>query len=149
MEGIIFIGLQGSGKSSFYLEKFYKSHLRLNLDMLRTRNRESILFNACLESKQPVVIDNTNPEITDRERYIPLLKKHRFAIVGYYFESKLADCLIRNGLREGKECIPEVGVRSTYRKLQRPSYQEGFDQLFYVCLRGNKFLVTEWKDEVQ
>ncbi len=61
MEAIIFIGLQASGKSSFYKEKFIDTHIRINLDMLKTRYREKVLFDACLKAKQPLVIDNTNP----------------------------------------------------------------------------------------
>ena len=65
-EAIIFIGLQASGKSSFYHAKFSHSHMRLNLDMLRTRNREKILLEACLRAKQSFVIDNTNSTLTER-----------------------------------------------------------------------------------
>jgi predicted kinase len=61
MNGIIFIGLQGSGKSTFFLQQFYKTHIRLSMDMLRTRYREKLLFQACLTAKQPVVMDNTKP----------------------------------------------------------------------------------------
>jgi predicted kinase len=66
MEGIIFIGLQASGKSTFFLKEFYKTHIHLNMDMLKTRHRENILLNACIESKQKVVIDNTTPSIEER-----------------------------------------------------------------------------------
>ena len=65
MELIVFIGLQASGKSSFYAQKFSDTHIRVNLDMLK----EKILFQACLDAKQPVFIDNTNPTIEDRQRY--------------------------------------------------------------------------------
>ena len=78
MEAVIFIGLQASGKSSFYRDRFINTHIRLNLDMLKTRHREKLLFHACLEAKQPVVIDNTNPSKSDRLRYIPLGKEHQF-----------------------------------------------------------------------
>ncbi len=57
MQAIIFIGIQASGKSSFYKEQFFKTHIRINLDMLRTRHREDILLRACLEAKQPFVVD--------------------------------------------------------------------------------------------
>ena len=43
MQLIIFMGLQASGKSTFYREKFIDTHIRLNLDMLKTRHREQIL----------------------------------------------------------------------------------------------------------
>lgn len=149
MNGVIFIGLQASGKSSFYLNNFYKSHLRLNMDMLRTRHRENILFNACLESKQPVVIDNTNPTKAEREKYINGLKEHRFEVIGYYFSSNLTECIQRNASRKGKERIPDVGLKGTYNKLELPEYTEGFDKLYYVTMKNGDFTVEEWKDEVQ
>ena len=37
MEAVIFVGIQGSGKSSYYKERFFRTHFRINLDMLRTR----------------------------------------------------------------------------------------------------------------
>ena len=40
MELIIFIGLQAAGKSTFYKKNFSDIHIRINLDMLRTRHRE-------------------------------------------------------------------------------------------------------------
>jgi predicted kinase len=147
MKGVIFIGLQASGKSTFYLSNFYKTHLRLNMDMLRTRNRENILFNACLESKQPVVIDNTNPTIEEREKYINGFKANRFEIMGYYFASSLDECLERNALREGKERIPDIGLKGTFNKLQLPEYSEGFSQLYYVTMKSSGFTIEKWKDE--
>jgi hypothetical protein len=60
MEAIIFIGIQATGKSTFFQQRFFVTHVRINLDMLKTRNRERILLVACLEDKQPFVIDNTN-----------------------------------------------------------------------------------------
>jgi len=148
MNGVIFIGLQASGKSSFYLSHFYGTHLRLNMDMLKTRHREKILFEACLESKQSVVIDNTNPTKIEREKYISRFKHCRFNVAGYFFLSNLDDCLKRNSLREGKECIPDIGLKATYKKLERPKYSEGFDSLYYVAMKNDHFTVEEWRDEI-
>ena len=50
MEAVLLIGIQASGKTTFYLERFSRTHLRLNLDMLRTRRRERLLLAACLEA---------------------------------------------------------------------------------------------------
>ena len=45
--------------------------------------------------------------------------------------------------------IPEKGIISAYRKLELPSFDEGFDQLFYVEIaEGGQFIVIEWSDEV-
>ena len=149
MKGLIFVGLQASGKSSFYLKNFYKTHLRLNMDMLKTRHRENILFNACLDSKQPVVIDNTNPTKSVRQNYISKFKMHRFEVIGYYFSSNLTDCLERNAARIGNERIPDVGLKATSSKLELPEFTEGFDQLYYVKIQGEAFKIEEWINEVQ
>ncbi len=146
MEVIIFTGVQASGKSTFYLQEFYRTHIRINLDMLKTRHREAILFKTCLEIKQPVVIDNTNPTIEDRQKYISLATEFKFRIKGYYFESKISDALSRNKARKGKEQIPDRGVKGTYNRLEIPSYEEGFDELYFVCFGSNNdFVVKEWQ----
>src|SRR4051794_23667880 len=70
MEAVLFVGLQASGKSTFYRERFFTTHLRINLDMLRTRHREKRLLEVCLETQLRFVVDNTNPTRADRRRYI-------------------------------------------------------------------------------
>ncbi len=55
MEAVLFIGIQATGKSSFYLERFSRTHVRINLDMLKTRHRETLLLKACLQGKIPFV----------------------------------------------------------------------------------------------
>ncbi|MDH3348382.1 MAG: hypothetical protein OEM02_09855 [Desulfobulbaceae bacterium] len=110
MEALIFMGIQATGKSTFYLEHFYKTHLRINLDMLKTRNREKILFKACLDMKQSFVIDNTNPTIEDRNRYIPATKEYKFRPIGYFFQSKISDSLERNLTRNGSKTSQRLRV---------------------------------------
>lgn len=145
MEAVIFIGPQASGKSTFYRERFFKTHIRINLDMLRTRYREEALMQACLTTQQRFVVDNTNPLIEDRAGYIKAAKAARFRVIGYYFGSEVQACIRRNASRYGKERIPDKGIYATYRKLQIPTWDEGFDQLFEVNLAStNQFVVEEW-----
>lgn len=147
MQGVIFIGIQGSGKSSFYLQNFFKTHMRISMDMLKTRHRETLLLSACLAAKQPVVIDNTNPTQAERERYIAAFKQSRFHISGYFFATELNECLSRNADRAGKERVPEIGVRGTYKKLVLPQYREGFDKLYLVTAQLGSYQVAEWQGE--
>ena len=137
MQLIIFTGVQASGKSTFYKQYFYDTHLRINLDMLKTRHRENIIFEASLRSKTKMVIDNTNMTIHDRERYIQRAKDADFEVVSFYFETDLYSTLQRNAQREGKAKIPEVGVKATFHKLEKPTSVEGFDTLFKVKLIEN------------
>ena len=89
MECVIFIGIQASGKSTFYKEKFYDTHVRINLDMLKTRHREHIFVDASINAKQPFVIDNTNPTKRDRQKYMDAARSQQFKVTGYYFEPNL------------------------------------------------------------
>ncbi|MCB1050159.1 MAG: AAA family ATPase [Acidobacteria bacterium] len=148
MNAILFMGLQASGKSTFYVQRFFKTHIRLSMDMLKTRHREQRLLTACIQAKQPVVIDNTNPTPADRQRYIEPLRLAKFRVIGYYFRSELDACLARNQKREPAAIVPEIGIKGTYRKLVLPQQNEGFDELFYVQMVNNGFEVSEWRDEV-
>ncbi|WP_068619399.1 AAA family ATPase [Paenibacillus tuaregi] len=143
MECIIFTGIQASGKSTFYKEHFFKTHMRINLDMLKTRNRENIFLEAALLAKQPFVIDNTNPAITDRQKYIEAARKHKFRIIGYYFEPDFELSMERNDHRSGKERVAEAGIKSTLKKLVAPTYLEGFDELYVVRERNGSFEISE------
>src|SRR5947199_5591332 len=99
MDAVIFIGLQAAGKSTFYQRQFFKTHIRLSLDMLRTRHREQILLQACLVAKQPFVVDKTNPTAAERARYIVPAREYRFRVVGYYFPPDVQASLRRNTSR--------------------------------------------------
>ena len=150
MQGIIFTGLQGAGKSTFYKERFFGTHLRISLDLLKTRHRERRLLDMCVDTRMPFVVDNTNPTRAEREPYIRLSKQAGFRVVGYYFQSRVEDCLRRNQQRAAESQIPTVGLLGTYKKLEIPSIEEGYDELHYVRIaEDGQFIVEEWTDEVR
>jgi shikimate kinase len=61
VEAILLIGIRGSGKSSFYKERFYATHLRIvDRDMLKTKRRERALIEACFKIQQRFVFDNVS-----------------------------------------------------------------------------------------
>jgi predicted kinase len=142
------MGIQASGKSTYYKSKFFNTHFRLSLDLLKTRNKENQFLDKCIELQQRVVIDNTNPTKSERKFYIEKFKSAKYKIVGYYFKSSVNDSLQRNNLRSGKERIKDVGILSTFKKLEIPSIDEGFDELYYVEIIKNNFEIKEWKNEI-
>jgi predicted kinase len=148
MEAVIFCGIQATGKTSFYKAQFFRTHLRISLDQLNTRNKEQQFLETCLRTRHPFVVDNTNPTKADRAGYITLAKAHKFKVIGYYFQSKLTDALARNAQRSGKEYIPELGIKGTSKKLEIPSFEEGFDALYYVEIAGDTFTLKEWENEI-
>jgi predicted kinase len=137
----MFVGIPGCGKSTFYKEQFFSSHLRLSLDLLNTRNKEQRFLNLALSLQQRVVIDNTNVLREERTKYITKAKEKRYEVIGYYFESILSDCLQRNEKRIGKDRIENVGVIAKFKQLQAPSFVEGFDKLYFVKIEGDQFNV--------
>jgi len=142
MEAIILVGVQGSGKSTFYRQHFFDTHVRINLDMLRTRHREQLLLAACLAAKQPFVVDNTNPWPADRARYIGLAREAGFRVVAYFLDSTLREAIQRNNKRAGKQKVPVPAVAGTFRKLQPPTLEEGFDVIYRVTASaGGSFVV--------
>ena len=144
MEAIIFIGIQASGKSSFYRETFFNTHLRINLDMLRTRHREEIFLKACIQSSQPFVSDNTNPLPADRLRYLVPAREAGFRLIAYFFDSPLQVAIERNSLRPPKQRVPAPAIAATFKKIQPPSSEEGFDEIFTVQIKPDgKFAISE------
>jgi predicted kinase len=144
VEAIIFVGVQGAGKTTFYRERFFDTHVRINLDMLKTRERERTLVTACLASKQPLVIDNTNPTPEDRARYIAPARAAGFRVVGYFFEATLREAIARNNQRSGKSKIPAAAIGGTLKRMQAPKVEEGFDEIRRVRVgEGGGFEVAE------
>ncbi len=115
--------------------------------MLRTRHRERLLVQACVEAKQPFVVDNTNVLRAERAKYIEMAKKERFRVVGYYFVPEVRRALEWNNRRSGHRAIPIQGVLGTYKRLEPPRREEGFDVLCSVHINATgEFVVREWME---
>ena len=148
MEAVILIGIQGAGKSTFYRQRFFDTHVRISLDVLRTRPRERTFFETCLRTGQRFVVDNTNVRAAERAVYIEAAKRAGFRAIGYFLEATLSDALRRNGQRTGRAKIPPAGVASAWKRLERPKLEEGFDELYLVTHgESGEFVVESWPQE--
>lgn len=148
MQMIVFCGIQGAGKSTFYRDRLWKTHIRLSMDMLKTRHREEILLHSCLAAQQAVVIDNTNATPDRRARYLRLAKAAGFRAILYYFETSVADALVRNATRPGKERVPDIAIRGTFKRFQVPTAQEGFDEMYRMSIvPSGQFTVEPWPSQ--
>jgi len=145
MEAVILIGIQGAGKSTFYRGRFFDTHVRVSLDLLKTRHRERTLLEACLATGQPLVVDNTNVTAAERARYVTPAKASGFRVVGYFFVPDPKGSRERNDRREGRRRVPPAGLYGTLKRLEPPSTAEGFDELFTVSLSpAGEFLIKSW-----
>lgn len=151
MEVVVFVGLQASGKSTYYRSHFASTHVLVSKDLLRNnRNRvrrQRDLATAALQRGESVVVDNTNPTTADRAPLVALARSFGARAVCYYFESRIDSCRKRNASREGRARVPEVALRSTAKRLEVPLLTEGFDELFYVRIAANgEFVIESWKE---
>ena len=149
MQLVLFCGIQATGKSTFYQQRFFHTHVRLSLDLLRTRHREQRLLQVCLETQMRCVVDNTNPTRAERATYLGPAKAAGFEVVGYFFQSIAAEALRRNQERPAERQVPDKGIRATRNRLELPTRAEGFDKLYFVRALGNQeFELTDWQDEI-
>ncbi len=130
------MGLQASGKSTFYRERFAETHEHVSKDLFRHNKnrgrRQTRLVEAALSSGRSVVVDNTNPTPEDRASLIELAREHGARPVAYYFESETRDSRERNRGREGRARVPDVAIYATAKKLVPPSRSEGFEEVYRV-----------------
>ena len=150
MEAVLLIGIQGAGKSTFYCRRFFHTHVRLSLDLLKTRRREAALLEACLGTGQSLVVDNTNVTAAERARYVLPAKAAGFRVAGYFFEPDPKNSLRRNNKREGKRRVPPAALFGTLKRLERPRLEEGFDEMYRVTVsEAGDFLAEAWEDADQ
>jgi predicted kinase len=143
MEAVILIGIQGSGKTTFYGERFSETHVRISLDAVRTRERERALVRECLKAGRPFVVDNTNVLASERAIYIAAAKAAGFQVTAYHLRVPLRAAITRNNRRQPGEIIPVPALIATLKRLQPPTLDEGFDQIYTVELAAdNRFLIT-------
>ncbi len=136
MELVIFVGLQASGKSTYYREHFAATHVHVSKDLMKNaRDRDAkqqLLIEKALADGKPVVVDNTNPSPAVREPLIAVARRCGVRVVGYYFDVPVKVALERNRKREGKERVPDVAIFVTAKKLVPPKFEEGFDEIHVV-----------------
>jgi predicted kinase len=151
LELVVLVGLQASGKSTFFRERFAATHDHVSKDLFpnnRDRSsRQTQLIRAALGAGRSVVVDNTNPTAEERHTPIRLGREFGARIAGYYFESDPHESLQRNDQREGKARVPAVAIFATAKKFAPPSPEEGFDELFRVRLVASGFDVRSWGDD--
>ncbi len=133
---MIFVGLPASGKSTFFQTHFAGTHRHVSKDLMpNVRNREQRqreLIAQSLTHRQSVVVDNVNASAAERAHLVALGRAHGGRIIGYHFDARVSECLERNTSRSGKQRVPDVAIYVAAKRLEVPTYAEGFDYLYRV-----------------
>lgn len=152
LELVLMMGLQASGKSTVARARFGATHTIVSKDLLRRGRdielRQRQLIEGSLRAGKCVVVDNTHASASVREGVIAVARSEGARVIGIYMASSIERCRERNALRTGDACVPEVALRSTLKRLERPSLTEGFDELWYGVLNdgGDGYLLSPWDE---
>ena len=82
---------------------------------------EAAFLELCLETRQPFVVDNTNPTPAERRRYVEPARAAGFRVIGYLVE----------GDGRSEHVGPGIAA-ATGRRFVRPAPEEGFDELWHA-----------------
>lgn len=141
---ILFVGIQGSGKTSFYKERLRPlGFTYISLDELHNRKLESTLFQEAIASGANLLVDNTNPTRAERARYIEPLRQAGYdRIICCFFQSRIRDCIARNHQRG--TTVPDKAIAATSNRLELPSVDEGFTDIFFIKIGQSSFNISQY-----
>lgn len=141
---MLFVGLPGAGKSSLYHERFASTHQHISKDLWRNATsrdkRQETLLEQALAAGSSVVIDNTNPTTADRACVIKVARRNNALVIGYFFDVTTRAAVARNAERTGSAKVPNVAIFTAAKRLEPPSYAEGFDHLFRATIGEDRAL---------
>jgi predicted kinase len=136
-ELVIFVGLQGSGKTTYYHNRFAATHVHVSKDLMRNvRNRDlhqREQIHKALSEGRSVVVDNTNPTPAVRAPLIELGHALGARVLALFFPVEIKTAVERNRQREGKARVPDVAIYVTSKKIVPPSMEEGFDEVRVIA----------------
>ena len=138
IEVVVFVGCPASGKSSFYRQHMAKSHNIVNRDQLGTWQKCVDACGAVVKSGRSVVIDNTNPDVESRKRYLDIAKKLQIPARCFVFTTSHSHALHNNKFREltnrdpKYKPVPDLAFNTFKSRFIEPTLEEGFTEIVKV-----------------
>ncbi len=128
-EAIIFVGLQGAGKTTYFTDHFAATHEHVSRDLQQSAEREIALMRECLRSGRSFVLDNTNATRSARAPCIREAKAAGFSVLSYFFDTPVRTAIGRNNHRKDKKPVPVPAILRAAKRLEPPSVEEGIDEI--------------------
>lgn len=127
---IIFVGMQGSGKTTTYNEFFRPLGIRMvSRDVCKKKEMVLAKLSGLMEDGQSVVVDNTNPSLEDRQVFFDLAEKYGHKVTVVYF---LRDGRGWNKLRPEHKRVDTKAYISFFCRLDPPTEDNTPGDLIYV-----------------
>ena len=134
----VMCGVPGSGKTTMskQMEKEYDLK-RFSFDEMQCFRLEEFVRPAIdvLQEGKNVVLDSTNLRINVRKKILQSIADVPCKKVAIYMNTSLNECLQRNANREVR--LQDFVIESTYRSLQPPTLDEGWDEIIVINNDGN------------
>ncbi|ELR14356.1 DNA 3'phosphatase [Acanthamoeba castellanii str. Neff] len=134
-ELVVFVGFPASGKSTF-AERYFvpEGYVRVNQDMLKSKDRCLRACAQALDEGSSVVIDNTNPSPAVRAEYLALAKKRGLPARCFYFATSKDVAKHLNHFRERltdgeRRHVPDMGYNIYAKNFKEPKPSEGFTEV--------------------
>ena len=129
-ELVIFVGMPGSGKSTYY-QNYLSTHINIEQDILKTRTKVIKEFDKALETGKSIVINATNPSQEKRREYYEKALKYNYNIKVLYF---LVNGVGFNKLRN--KPVPTIVYHKYFKDLREgggsPTFENTPGEVFYV-----------------
>ncbi len=113
----IFVGMPGSGKSTYYEQNLApKGWVHANQDILKTQAKMISTVRSALASGKSVAVDATNPSFDKRKEYLMLAVQYQVPVLIIYF--------VRNGYGWNKlrsKPVPDIAYNMYFKNLVEPN----------------------------
>ena len=133
-EMLIFVGFPASGKSSIskQIQRKNPSYKIINRDTLKTIKKCEKTTEEEIKKGYSIIIDNTNPTKENRNIFIKIAKKYKYSIRCIEIDCSKELAMHNNAYRNYKykiERIPEIAYNVFIKRYEKPSLDEGFDEI--------------------
>ncbi|XP_044137547.1 bifunctional polynucleotide phosphatase/kinase [Bufo gargarizans] len=136
-EVVVTVGFPAAGKSTFVKEHLVsKGYASANRDTLGTWQKCVSACEEAVKNGKSIVVDNTNPDVESRSRYISCAQKAGIPVRCFFFTAPLETAKHNNRFREmtckGHVSVNDMVLNSYKSKFVAPSLSEGFSEILKI-----------------
>ena len=138
-EVVVFTGCPASGKSSFYKQYMEpEGYAHVNRDKLGSWQKCVAECRRLLQTGKSIVVDNTNPDVPSRLRYIECAKERKVPVQSFLFLTTKEHAHHNNAFRELTVTdssyikVKDMVFNMYKSKFNAPQLSEGFSEVVKV-----------------